>query len=168
MLRLNLGAGALGIAGYTSVDLAGASVIHDLGVFPWPFEDGSAEHIVASHVLEHFDRTTGARFIAECWRVLCRGGRLSIAVPDMDKFCDALVTGDYKPLGGYLLTDLNAFMGGGAAEHRPEWRHYYMYCWHSLAHILEEWFPIVERRPAPAAWDNPAHAAFSLYVDALK
>lgn len=169
MLKLNLGAGERRIAGWVSVDLHDADVCHDLGVFPWPFESDSAEHILASHVLEHFDRETGEKFVAECWRVLKLGGRLSIAVPDFDKFIQARVTGDYAPLGGYPLTDLN-HLGGGGPEHEPreEWRHKYAYCWRSLRDLLREFGFVDITRRGPAEFDTAQHEAFSLYVDALK
>ncbi len=169
MLNLNLGAGGRDFPGYISVDISGAAVNHDLGTFPWPFETEAARHIVASHVLEHFDRETGVLFLTECRRILAPGGLLSIAVPDLDKFIDAINTGDYAPLQGYRWTNLNTLAGGGALEPRPEWRHRYIYGWHSLAHtLLEMGYTHIRRRDVLADWDTPEYLAISLYVDARK
>jgi predicted SAM-dependent methyltransferase len=50
-----------------------------------PYDDGIADLIFLSHVLEHFDYTEGRRLLAECRRVLKPGGVLRVAVPDADK-----------------------------------------------------------------------------------
>ena len=54
-MKLNLGAGDHALPGYSGVDLTRATYIHDLRRRPWPFDAGSVEAIVASHILEHFD-----------------------------------------------------------------------------------------------------------------
>jgi hypothetical protein len=165
-LRLNLGAGAWRPGGYISVDMAGAEICHDLRAMPWPWADESVSAILASHVLEHFGRLEGCRFLTECWRILTPGGRLHLAVPDMDKFIACRLSGDYSPLGGYAWTDLNDLLGGGAREPRPEQRHQYMYCRDSLEHALLRLGFSIGR--SSAICHNPAYAAISLYMDAVK
>lgn len=49
--------------------------------FPWP--DGSADVVYASHVFEHLDRATRHNFMKESYRVLKPGGVLRIVVPDL-------------------------------------------------------------------------------------
>ena len=81
-MQLNLGCGAKPMAGYVNVDmspLAGVDVVHDLDVFPWPFDDGSADRVVAEHVFEHV--ANPVEFVLECWRVLTDGGELVIECP---------------------------------------------------------------------------------------
>lgn len=171
-MRLNLGAGPYVVPGYTSVDLAGAAICHDLRVRPWPFADGSVEAILASHVLEHFDKAEGRLFLRECYRVLARGGVLALAVPDMDRFIAAHLSGDYRPLGGYAWTDLNRLLGGGDDEPDPPMRHRYMYAWESLAYALEaEGFhaeAVAFDGSALGDIHTAAYRAISLYVDAVK
>jgi SAM-dependent methyltransferase len=172
LLRLNLGAGGVHLDGFVSVDLRGADVNHDLAEMPWPFEDGSATAILASHVLEHFDQKAGALFLRECARILKPGGVLSVAVPDMDKFIEARLTGRWELLGGYLWTDLNDLLGGGLSEPRTEQRHKHMYSWGSLAWALWD----AGLQPKRVGFDGsalglvhtPAYRAISLYVDAVK
>jgi len=80
-LRLNIGCGRRTIPGWVNVDAYGnPDVKHDLGVFPWPFEDDSVDEILASHILEHLTDWWGA--FKECARILKPGGRLEIRVPD--------------------------------------------------------------------------------------
>lgn len=171
-MNLNLGAGGHVLPGYRSVDLAGADYLHDLSRRPWPFDTGSVEALLASHVLEHFDKHEGRLFLRECWRILRPGGVLALAVPDMDRFITARLTGDFTPLGGYSWTDLNALCGGGEHEPNPAQRHRYMYSWESLAYALAAEGFEAEAVPfdgsALGAVHTPAYRAISLYVDARK
>jgi predicted SAM-dependent methyltransferase len=52
-----------------------------------PLPDASAEIVYSSHMLEHLDRAEARSFMAEARRILCDGGILRIAVPDLGKFC---------------------------------------------------------------------------------
>ena len=55
---LDLGCGSTRRAGAIGVDVnpaSGADVIHDLNVFPYPFESSSAEAIYLDNVLEHLE-----------------------------------------------------------------------------------------------------------------
>jgi predicted SAM-dependent methyltransferase len=171
-MKLNLGAGGVHPDGFTSVDLRGADVNHDLSEMPWPFQNSSATAILASHVLEHFDQKAGALFLRECARILKPDGILSVAVPDMDKFIEARLTGRWELLGGYLWTDLNDLLGGGENEPHPEQRHKYMYSWGSLAWAL--WDAGLQPKRvgfedcALGAVHTAQYRAISLYVDAVK
>jgi ubiquinone/menaquinone biosynthesis C-methylase UbiE len=52
------------------------------------FEDGSAELIYASHVLEYFDMTEVPAVLGEWHRVLVVGGTLRLAVPSFSALCE--------------------------------------------------------------------------------
>jgi len=81
-MRLNIGCGGKPSEGWVNVDhhpLPGVDVIHDLDVFPWPFENETASQILASHVFEHVTRPID--FVLECWRVLVPGGVLTVVCP---------------------------------------------------------------------------------------
>ena len=85
-MKLNLGCGQNRLEGYVNADREAAvkpDVVMDLESFPWPFEDGSVDEVVAFHVLEHVGRDPQVfiRIMQELYRV-CRGGaQLFIAVP---------------------------------------------------------------------------------------
>jgi predicted SAM-dependent methyltransferase len=82
MIKLNLGCGADRRPGFIGVDLFdGPQVdqIHDLDHGPWPWDDASAEHILARHIFEHV--SDPVLFMAESWRVLRPGGMLEVATP---------------------------------------------------------------------------------------
>ena len=93
-LRLNLGSGDAPLPGFTNVDALadapGVDVVADLRQ-PLPFDDGAAELIYASHVLEHLPYPEVPRILADWRRVLRDGGRLLVAVPDLDVIAEQLV-----------------------------------------------------------------------------
>ena len=85
-MKLNLGCGNTIIPGFTNVDMSDLphvdiiTSVDDLS----GFYDESAEYIYASHVLEYFHKGEAEAVIAEWARVLCIGGMIRIAVPDLD------------------------------------------------------------------------------------
>lgn len=81
-LIANLGCGRLcypEAVNVDSVDLPGVDVVHDLDVFPWPFETESLDEVWASQVFEHVRDPVG--FMREAHRILKPGGLLHITTP---------------------------------------------------------------------------------------
>lgn len=169
-MKLNLGAGQMVHPGFVAVDVEAipGGAVADLGVFPWSVPDGAVDEVLASHILEHFDRHDGRRFLAECYRILEPGGVLRLAVPDYDVFADCQVAGNWDAVNGYPWIDANAFFGGGDKERRTHWRHKYAYTFGLLEHILRGLGFVMVTRRGPCELDNMQHAAFSLYLDALR
>ncbi len=82
LIRLNLGCGRDVRHGWVNVDkvkLDGVDVVHDLDMFPYPFDDNSVDYILMKHTLEHLDDVV--RVMEECHRILKPNGRLEIIVP---------------------------------------------------------------------------------------
>ena len=94
-------------------------------------ENGAADLVYASHVLEYFDRIEARLVLAEWKRVLCAGGTLRLAVPDFEALAEtyflhrnlALILG---PLYGRMETD------GTTIYHKT------VYDFESLRELLEE------------------------------
>ena len=79
---LDVGCGqnkVVGAIGIDSNSRSHADVIHDLGVFPYPFESDRFDEIVCRHVLEHVPDVIG--LITELHRITKAGGRLKIVTP---------------------------------------------------------------------------------------
>ena len=82
MLKINLGAGydiKKEYINHDIVDLKGIDVVHDLNVYPWPWEDDSIDEIIALDVLEHLDNFLAS--MEEVYRILKVGGIVSLKVP---------------------------------------------------------------------------------------
>ena len=79
---LDVGCGQNKFAGAIGIDAnprSHADVIHDLGVFPYPFENDQFELIVCRHVIEHVPDVMG--FVTELHRITKPGGHLKIVTP---------------------------------------------------------------------------------------
>lgn len=83
-IKLNLGCGQNKLADYVNVDREGSpDVKADLARPGWPFEDGSATEVIASHVMEHIGPGPEEflAFMRELYRVCAPGALITIAVP---------------------------------------------------------------------------------------
>jgi SAM-dependent methyltransferase len=81
LIKLNLGCGPHILDGYVNADivpLPGVDIVTDLDQ-AWPWEDESAEYILASHLFEHVNDSI--LFMREAHRVLAEDGILDIRVP---------------------------------------------------------------------------------------
>jgi predicted SAM-dependent methyltransferase len=105
-IRLNLGCGPHRIEGYVGVDLIGGPAV-DL-VSPCdklPFKDGEVDEILAEHLIEHLTYFQFNKAMAEWYRVLKPGGKLTIECPDLEGLCkqflEANEYGRYTTYKGY-------------------------------------------------------------------
>ncbi len=85
-MKLNLGSGSKILEGYVNVDkfdYYNPDIVHDLEIFPYPFEDNSVDEILLSHVLEHIGQTPEIfmKIIKEFYRVCHDQSLIKIMVP---------------------------------------------------------------------------------------
>lgn len=89
MKYLNLGCGShySSKPEWTNLDFVstGEGVIAHNLLSGIPFEAATFDLVYHSHVLEHFSKEDGDKFISECFRVLKQGGTLRIAIPDLEQ-----------------------------------------------------------------------------------
>ena len=81
-VKLNLGAGNDILSGYVNHDitqLKDIDIVHDLNIYPWPWEDDSCDEVLMKDVLEHLDNFIMA--MQEIHRILKPGGSLVASVP---------------------------------------------------------------------------------------
>jgi hypothetical protein len=78
-VKLNIGAGPTRLEGFIPID-------RKLGTeaYPLQYADESVDEIRASHILEHFSFADAQAALREWTRVLKPGGRIRIAVPDLN------------------------------------------------------------------------------------
>jgi SAM-dependent methyltransferase len=143
-VKLNLGCGDKILAGYVNVDVAPSragkkpDVICDLHRLEG-FADGTAEEILAVHVVEHFWRWEIVDVLREWARVLEPGGAMVLECPNLLSACQQ------------FLADPETFSGPGPEGQRtmwvfygdPRWRdplmvHRWGYTPRSLAGIMRE------------------------------
>lgn len=134
-MKLNLGSGGRNIDGYVSVDLAKADVIHDLSE-PLPFENESADEIVAFHVIEHFWRWEVERVLADWVRVLKPGGLLVLECPCLDKILGIFqqCVDQRKPVPSWLMWGLY----GDPGHKNPAMCHRWAYGQGELSRLMKE------------------------------
>lgn len=92
---LELGSGAKkGQNGWITIDMTGADISHDLrnGI---PFPSDSVDQIYTSHMFEHIPFRDLLVILDECYRVLKKGGELSVSVPDAGRYIVAYAEGRY-------------------------------------------------------------------------
>lgn len=79
-VKLNIGAGSTKLEGFTPIDRRFGTE-----AFPLSYDDNSVDEIRASHILEHFSFGDAIKALEDWVRVLKPGGRIRLAVPDVDK-----------------------------------------------------------------------------------
>jgi hypothetical protein len=97
-IKLDLGAGQIVRPGFRPMG-------RDYGseIYPLPYADETVSEITASHVLEHFSQAEVPLVIKEWVRVLKKGAKLRIAVPDFAKVAEDYLNGAYAPTESFVL-----------------------------------------------------------------
>jgi predicted SAM-dependent methyltransferase len=88
-IKLELGAGARTMEGWTSVDMNGNRALNLDLTAPLPFPDNSVSMIYSSHLLEHFRITELFNLICECKRILKPDGIFTACVPNARIYIEA-------------------------------------------------------------------------------
>jgi len=98
LIRLDLGAGDIPVEGYTSIDR-----MNGQEVYPLDYSDNTVYEIRASHVLEHFSHREVIDVVRHWVNKLVPGGKLRIAVPDLEYIATEYLAGHAINIQGYLL-----------------------------------------------------------------
>ena len=102
MKYLNLGCGGRFHPDWENVDFyaTGPNVrIHDLRKRA-PYDDETFDVVYHSHVLEHFSKEDGKRFLKECFRLLKSAGVIRVVVPDLEQIARLYIESLEKALEG--------------------------------------------------------------------
>lgn len=92
MIKLNLGAGKSTQPGYTNLDFyphPTVNVVCDLkkGI---PYPDESVDEVYSHHFIDYLDFTEAQQLMAECYRVLKKGGIVSHTIPDLQSAAEVM------------------------------------------------------------------------------
>lgn len=145
-----------------------------------PLDDGSAELVYSSHMLEHFDRREARQFLTEVRRVLADGGVIRLVLPDLGKLIERYnISGDadsfmestllVKPRPQSLREKVVSLVAGDR-------NHLWMYDAASLCKLLTDlgFQGVRTLSPGETTFSNPGEldlaerAHESLYVEARK
>jgi len=106
-VKLHLGCGHCAILGYVNIDcrpLGAVDVVCDASRLD-KFDDGCAEVVYASHLLEHFWDRDVPDVLREWCRVLAPGGVLRLAVPDFEQIAKRYIgTADLLEVQGLVYS----------------------------------------------------------------
>lgn len=184
-VSVNVGSGGRGRPDWINLDAsphhADLYCTHDIRR-PLPLADGSVRRILAEHVIEHIDFYDDVpRVFRDFHRVLMPGGVARIIVPDAGRYLQAYAAAgldEWRKLGlerdrmpGGMLTPMemvnHVFHQGG--EHQFGWDYPTM----DLALRRAGFSRTVHQSFGISvddglALDQPNHAPYSLYVDAIK
>lgn len=172
-IKLELGGGPKrGENGWTNIDLRGADINCNLsGGIPLPNE--SVDAIYTSHMLEHLRYKSLIHLLQECYRVLKKGGYISVCVPNGELYIRAYIekrqfeekstmydeaivdTGSYLDQVNYI-----AYMDDG---------HYYLFDKENLVNTLKKGgFVNAKLREFDPTLDSQKFDHLSIYAIAVK
>jgi glycosyltransferase involved in cell wall biosynthesis len=88
VIKLNLGSGSKTIPGFINCDLFPQEGVDEVfSMDDIPYADCSVDEISTEHALEHLPRLKGEQALDEFARVLKKGGKLTLKVPDLEECC---------------------------------------------------------------------------------
>ncbi len=183
-LSINLGSGGKGLDGWVNVEMrrsVDTALVLDIRR-PLPFANGSASRVLAEHVLEHVEfRAEALNLVKEVYRVLEPEGTFRVIVPDCERFLKAYSDGD-KEAWQVLGWDMDALSDDiytpmHIINHviQQEGEHLFGYDFETLTWLLQRaGFSRIQKMgyrqslDEALAIDQPNHANYSLYVDAVR
>ena len=86
-MKLDVGCGSSkkkDFIGIDILDFKGVDIVHDLGTFPYPFDDNSVDEIWMDQVLEHLINPTDV--LNELYRICKNNAKITIGVPYFRSF----------------------------------------------------------------------------------
>lgn len=184
-VSLNVGSGGRGRSDWINFDVspqhADLYCTHDLRR-PLPFADGTVRRILAEHVIEHLDfQDDVPKVFAEFHRVLQPGGIARVIVPDVERFARAYLANTpehWQQLGfaeGRLPADMGTPMEMLNHVFHQGGEHCFGWDFTTMEAVLNRaGFTKVMRQSyrqsvdSELAIDQPNHAPYSLYVEAVK
>lgn len=182
-VKVNIAPGSKPFPGWINLDvddLPGIDHLYDCRK-DLPFSNESVDAIYCEHFFEHLEYSEEAqRFIAECRRVLRKGGIFRIVVPDAKKFLQVYTSGNLNELK-QLTCDEPWFDGKWNTPmelinlvFRQGIEHKYAYDYDTISALLSFYGFNCEQKKVNMSSipqfpsDTKERAAYSLYIEAMK
>lgn len=173
IIKLELGSGAKrGTDGWTTVDLRCADINDNLnhGI---PLADNSVDAIYTSHMLEHIPYRELIALLEECYRVLKKGGYLSVCVPNAANYIRAYIEKrefeDKSRFYDKALIDTGSFLDQVNYMAYMNQDHCYMFDEENLVNTLKKaGFVNAKLRTFDPALDSTKFDYVSIYALAIK
>jgi len=119
-MKLHLGCGKRKLEGWLNCDLHDSDLDFDIRVLP--FDDDSADEIMAIHVCEHFYKHDLLGVLTEWHRVLKPNGKISLELPCLDRVLTHFMRGGQENMTLWpLYGDPNTHKDGEPALHKWCW-----------------------------------------------
>jgi predicted SAM-dependent methyltransferase/glycosyltransferase involved in cell wall biosynthesis len=96
---LNIGCGRKHLNGFVNMDIVRPYDKKLDARAGLPYPDQSVKGVYSEHFFEHLTQAEGLRFMRECRRVLKSGGRVRVAMPDLDEIVQRYQTEDWRGEG---------------------------------------------------------------------
>ncbi len=114
--RLQIGGGPNVLSGWFNTDLypwrAATGLFHLDATKSFPFPSESFHHVFTEHVIEHLERADALRMLAECRRVLKRGGRIRVSCPNLETIAGLYLTPRTAQQESYMREVIDRFQPG--------------------------------------------------------
>lgn len=169
-IKLNLGSGRWSLDGYVNVDLAVSKnakrppeILSDVRKIPLP--DDCATEILAIHIFEHIERWEVDDVLEEWRRLMRKGGKLIMEMPDLIKCCDNIVKG----IRGEQHPDQLGMWGlfGDPSEKDRLMMHAWSWTFATLRPLLKE-HGFVDIRQCATQWHTIGRVLRDFRVEAIK
>jgi autotransporter strand-loop-strand O-heptosyltransferase len=115
-VKLNIGSGEYPKDGYINIDkyYEKADVIAD--AIDLPYEEGSVDEVLSSHMLEHFNKYEVKKALGEWYRVLKYSGKLDLEVPNFESIVKNWLESDDKT--GFAMDTIFGLQTRQGEEHK--------------------------------------------------
>ena len=114
-LRLHIGCGTKPLPGWVNIDQVARApgVATGIDLTALPYSANSVDEVLAEHVFEHFGFAEEVKVWHEMARVLRRGGRLVIEVPDFEWVCATFLAAEDDWREFYIVGHADHYGGCG-------------------------------------------------------
>lgn len=164
-VRLNLGSGGKTIPGFINCDLFPQEGVDEIfSMEEIPYADNTVDEISSEHALEHLPRPQAEKALREWARVLKKGGKLNLKVPDLEECCRKFVENPHLQERWYMHTlyGVQDFRDVPAAPFKDKVNygqiHYTGFTESRLQRLLTENGFVVDRMYKYDGWDTPSLA----------